>query len=85
MVNIKKSGTLENSFPDHDNLFNVVDNVMKLCTEMGLGVVNSAVPVTNNMWHSGVLGEHTPPQLLDTIMLLIGVNCTLRGVMSIAI
>ena len=63
------------------DLFNVVDNVMKLCTEMGWGVVNSAAPVTNNMeeemWQSGVLGEHTPAQLLEIIMFLIGVNCAL--------
>ena len=27
----------------------------------------------------GVLGEQTPVQLLDTVMFLIGVNCSLRG------
>ena len=65
------------------DLFNVVNNVMKLCTEMGLGVVNSAAPVSNSMeemmWSNGTLGEHSPAQLLDTIMFLIGVNCSLRG------
>ena len=31
------------------------------------------------MWLTRVLGEHTPAQLLDTIMHVIGVNCALRG------
>ena len=65
------------------DLYNVVDNVMKERTEMGLGKVNSADPVTNamenEMWKNGVLGGHTPSQLLDTVMYLIRVNCALQG------
>ena len=68
------------------DLFNVVDNVMKLRTEMGLGVVNSCASVSNamenEMWSPGVLGEHTPAQLLDTILFLIGINCSLRDGME---
>ena len=52
-------------------------------TEQGLGFVNSAKPITNNMeeemWNAGVLGEHMPVQLLDMVMFLIGINCSLRG------
>ena len=50
---------------------------------MGLGVVNNATPVSNameeKMWIEGVLGEHSPGQLLDTIMYLMGVNLSVRG------
>ena len=64
------------------NLFNVVDNVMKLRTKEEFGFVNSAKPVNNmeeGIWNTGVLGEHTPVQLLDTVMFQIGINCSLRG------
>ena len=64
------------------DLYNVIDNVMKDHTEQGLGKVNSCSPVTNTMeeeiWNTRVLSEHTPAQLLDTIMYLIGVNYALR-------
>ena len=65
------------------DLFYVVDNTMKERTERGMGVVNSATPITNSMedkmWREGVLGEHSPAQLLDTVMYLLGVNLSLRG------
>ena len=65
------------------DLYNIIDNVMKDCTEQDLGKVNSCLPVTNameeEMWNTGVLGEHTPAQLLDTILYLIGVNCVWGG------
>ena len=60
------------------DLSNIVDNVIKMRTEMGLRVIESAEPVSTNMedqiWQTGVLGEHSPAQLLDTVMFLIGVN-----------
>ena len=72
------------------DLYNVIDNVVKDYTEQDMGKVNSCSSVTNTMeeemWNTGVLLEHTPAQLLDTIMYLIGVNCALGGeVMNIII
>ena len=31
------------------------------------------------MWSSRVLGEHSPSQLGDTVMFLLGINLALRG------
>ena len=52
------------------DLYNVVDNSMKMRTAKGLGKVKHATPISLNqeeiMWQNGVLGEHTPQQLLET-------------------
>ena len=57
-------------------LFNLVDNMMKNLTEKGKGVVHSATPITSameeKMWMSGVLREHSPSQLGDTLVFLLG-------------
>ncbi len=64
------------------NLYYTLDNIMKERTAKGYGVKKSASVVTKaaeEMWQTGVLGEDTPQQLLDTILYLIGMNCALRG------
>ena len=65
------------------DLFNFVDNTMKDRVSEGLGVVCSSTPITiemeNQRWQSGVLGEHTPTQLMETVLFLIGINSALRG------
>ena len=76
-----------NLLSEHDPIFgepyNVVDTVMKQRVADGLGVVKSAMTVSLTMeeeiWPTGVLGEHQPKQLSDTIILLLGLNCVLRG------
>ena len=72
----KKRGT----FAD---LFNVVDNTKKAGVAKGLGVTKSSSPITSTMesemWQSGVLGEHSPMQLIETILFLIGINFCLRS------
>ena len=64
-------------------LFHVVDNLMKDKVAEGMGEVKSAVAISNamedKMWTSGVLGEHNPKQLLETVMFLLGINLALRG------
>ena len=65
------------------DLFFVVDNIMKDRLEAGLGVVKSATPIDlsmeEKMWTSGILGEHNPKQLCETVLFLIGINLALRG------
>ena len=77
----------EISLDEHDPIFQdlyfVLDNEMKCKTELGLGVVKSATPISNNMeekmWATGVLGEENATQLCETDMYLLGVNLALRG------
>ena len=56
---------------------------MKRRTSMGLGIVESADPVTLSMedkpWKDGTLGESKANQLVKTLMYLIGVNFALSG------
>ena len=56
---------------------------MKDLTEKGKGVVQSATPITSameeKMWTSSVLAEHSPSQLVDTVMFLLSLNLALRG------
>ena len=65
------------------DLFFVVDNVMKDRVESGLGALMSAMPIDvsmeEKMWTSGILGEHNPKQLCDTVLFMIGVNLALQG------
>ena len=74
---------LDENHPIFGELFNVVDNVMKIRVAEGAGIVKSATPISlpieNRLWNTGVLGEHNPKQLADTIFYLLGVNLALRG------
>ena len=65
------------------DLFFMVDNLMKELIAKGKGVVVSASPITNameeEMLQTGILGEHNPKQLCETLLFLIGINFALRG------
>ncbi len=56
--------------PTFVDLYFVIDNLMKECTEAGLGKVKSAEYISTEseekMWEEGILGEDTPQQLLDS-------------------
>ena len=69
---------LYESDPIFGDLYNVMDNVMKQSVSEGLGVVKSATPISlsleEEMWNTGMLGEHQPKQLSDMIIFLLGLN-----------
>ena len=48
-----------------------------------MGVIKSVTPIDEameeKMWANGILGEHNPNQLLETVLYLIRVNFSLRG------
>ena len=66
------------------DILNVLDNVMKERTQANVGTVKKEVKVIsydleNELWQRGVLGEESPDQLQNTVMFLLGINCTLRA------
>ena len=64
-------------------LRNVLDNLMKQRTAMGLGVRQSSNVITkeheNQMFSCGALGEHNPETLLRTVIYMMGLHLALRG------
>ena len=64
---------------------NTLDNRMKSLSKQGLVMKKEkAQPFTlsheEKMWSSGVLGESNPEQLLNTVIYLLGIHCSLRAV-----
>ena len=62
----------------------VLDSEMRRLRGQGLGTkVKKAEPLTNDnedvLWQKGVLGDHTPQCLLDTLIFYIGMNFALRS------
>ena len=58
----------------------MLDNVMQECTRQNIGVVKKQAQVITyefdeKMWYEGVLGEHTPDILRQTVLYLLGINC----------
>ena len=64
-------------------LYNITDNVMKQRRKKGMGLVKHSTPISttleNDMWKKGILGEHAPKVLCQTVLYLIGVNFALFG------
>ena len=63
----------------------VLDNVMRERTEANIGVVPKRAQIITyefeeKMWQEGILGEHSPDQLRNTVLFLIGINVMLRAV-----
>ena len=63
----------------------VLDNVMQERTAMNIGVnKRQAMVITYEteefLWNSGILGEHNPDILRNTVLFLIGINVLLRAV-----
>ena len=70
--------------PEFEDLCNVLDNVMKERTEAQIGTVKrQAKFITyefeNELWEKGFLGDNSPDRLRDTVLFLIGINCTLHA------
>ena len=62
----------------------VLDNVVKERAEANTGTVKKQAEVLtydyeNELWDSGILGEHNPDILRNTVMFLIGIHCILRA------
>ncbi len=66
-----------------NNLYYILDNLIKECTAAGLGQKTStsivSIEAEDKMWNDGILGEPQPCQLSDTILYLLGVNLALHG------
>ena len=62
----------------------VLDNIMKERALQNIGMVKKQaqlIPLSfeQTMWDKGVLGEHEPEILRDTVLFLVGINCGLRA------
>ena len=75
-----------NIFKDHQyaGFQKTLDVEMKRLRSLGLDVKKRQVePITiqeeNNLWEKGILGEHDPQTLLDTLLFLCGIHFTLRS------
>ena len=70
--------------PEFVNLKKTLDGEMKRIQAKGVGThVKQAEPITEEeeeqMWSKGVLGEHTPQALLNTIFFMCGMCLALRN------
>ena len=73
-----------NIFKDHQyaGFQKTLDGEMKRLRSLGLGVKKrQADPITiqkeNDLWEKGILGEHDPQTLLDTLLFLCGIHFAL--------
>ena len=62
----------------------VLDNILKERALQNIGMVKKQaqlIPLSfeQTMWDKGVLGEHEPEILCDTVLFLVGINCGLRA------
>ena len=72
----------DREFPD---LKIVLDNVMKERAALNVGMTTRQASVItyqmeNHLWETGVLGEHSPDKLRNTVLFLIGINVYLRAI-----
>lgn len=70
---------------EFEDLRNVLDNVMKERTEMGIGTVKRQAQFISyeyeeELWDRDILGEDTPDKLCNTVLYLLGINLALHGV-----
>ena len=70
---------------EFEDLRNVLDNVMKERTEMGVGTVKRQAEFISyeyeeELWDKGLLGEDTPEKLRNTVLYLLGIHLALCGV-----
>ena len=68
--------------PDFKQFHTVLDNVMKERAKANIGMVKrkaELIPMSfeNKLWERGVLGEDTPERLRNTVLFLLGINCSL--------
>ena len=75
----------EGKDPQFDDVRTVLDNIMKERTAANIGMTKKQAnlitkDIENPLWEEGHLGESNPEQLRDTVLFLLGLNCTLRAV-----
>ena len=69
---------------DFQQLRVVLDNVMKEQAQLNVGTITKRADLITYeteeiLWQCGILGEHTPDILRDTVLYLLGVNVTLHA------
>ena len=70
--------------PDFKNFRVILDNVMKERALLNIGMVKKKaqfIPLSyeDTLWSKGILGEHNPEILRNTVLFLIGIHCSLRA------
>ena len=86
-LNVNKLGWQipEGNDPAFADVRVVLDNVMKERTAQNVGVTKKQAQlitpeIQNKLWEEGLLGEDSPEKLRDTVLFLLGLNCTLRAI-----
>ena len=74
---------LDSQSTEFQSLRNVVDNLMKERTAMGLGTRVSSSVISmgqeDQLFFQGILGEDTPPKLLKMLIYMLGLHLALCG------
>ena len=70
--------------PDFKQFKVVLDNVMKDSAKQNIGMnprQAQLIPLNfkDSLWEKGILGEHEPDILCNTVLFLISINCSLRA------
>ena len=70
--------------PDFKQFRVVLDNLMKERALQNIGMVRHQAQLIphdfeTSLWEKRILGEHNPDILRNTVLFLIGINCTLRA------
>ena len=70
--------------PYFKNFRVVLDNIMKEWAIQNIGTTKKQtefIPTKfeNQLWEKGILGEHNPEILRNTVLFLIGINCSLHA------
>ena len=69
---------------EFEEFHTVLDNIMKERAQQGIGNVKKQANLISmnfeeELWGKGILGEDSPEKLRNTVLFLLGINCSLRA------